>query len=415
MKKKVWIFNHYAEPPQYETRVRNNVMAKYLMRAGCDVTIFSASTIHNTDINLITDGSPYIRREYDGLKFIHINVPKYSGNGVSRIINMLLFPFRLWRYTKRLGEIPDVIVDDLVVMAMDFPFKIAKRYHVPIIMEVRDLWPESIVAMGVAGAHNPAVMALRRVEKWSYKRANAVVFSMEGGYDYIKEQGWEKEIPQDKVYYINNGVDLEVYDSNQERYTIDDPDLEDPATFKVIYAGSIRLGNGLEQLVSCAVQLKDYPQIKFLVYGEGNYLETLREKCRSEGVENLVFKGSVEKKYIPYVLSKGNLNVLNYTPSSVGVFRYGSSQNKLFEYLASGRPVLSNIEMAYDVVKKYQCGVTGNLTDGKQYADAVLQMYNLSPEAYKEMCQNARLAAQQYDYKNLTRKLMEVIEGVEKP
>ena len=148
MRKRVWIFNHYAEPPQYEVRVRNNVMAKYLMQAGYDVTIFAASTIHNTDINLITDGSAYIRREYDGLKFVHVKAPNYSGNGISRKINMLLFPFNLWRITRKLGEKPDVIVNDLNVMAMDFPFMIAKRYNVPIITEVRDLWP--------AGSQQPA-------------------------------------------------------------------------------------------------------------------------------------------------------------------------------------------------------------------------------------------------------------------
>ena len=414
MRKRVWIFNHYAEPPQYEVRVRNNVMAKYLMQAGYDVTIFAASTIHNTDINLITDGSAYIRREYDGLKFVHVKAPNYSGNGMSRKINMLLFPFNLWRITRTLGETPDVIVNDLNVMAMDFPFMIAKRYHVPIITEVRDLWPESIIACGLLDRNSLLAKFLYFREKTMYKKSDRVVFSMEGGYDYIKEQGWEKTLPADKAEYINNGVDLQVYLENREKYQLQDPDLDDPDTFKVVYAGSIRKANGLEELVECASRLRGYPKIKFLVYGQGDDLEPLRQRCEAEKLENIVFKGSVAKDYIPYILSKSDLNVLNYNAGTVDVYRFGSSQNKLFEYFASGKPVLSNVSIAYSLIDRYECGISENLTTGEQYAEAVLKLYNMPKDAYDQMCANARQAANDFDFKTLTGKLISLIESIEK-
>ena len=75
---------------------------------------------------------------------------------------------------------------------------------------------------------------------------------MEGAYDYIVEQGWENEIPRSKVYHINNGVDLEQFDYNTEHFRVDDPDLDDPNTFKVVYTGSIRKANGLGILVDAA-------------------------------------------------------------------------------------------------------------------------------------------------------------------
>lgn len=414
MRKRVWIFNHYAEPPQYEVRVRNNVMAKYLMQAGYDVTIFAASTIHNTDINLITDGSAYIRREYDGLKFVHVKAPNYSGNGISRKINMMLFPFNLWRITRTLGETPDVIVNDLNVMAMDFPFMIAKRYNVPIITEVRDLWPESIIACGLLDRNSLLAKFLYFREKIMYRKSDRVVFSMEGGYDYIKEQGWEKILPKAKAEYINNGVDLQVYRENCEKFQIQDADLDDPDTFKVVYAGSIRKANGLEELVECASRLRDYSKIKFLVYGQGDDLEPLRQRCEAEQLHNIVFKGSVAKDYIPYILSKSNLNVLNYNAGTVDVYRFGSSQNKLFEYFASGKPVLSNVSIAYSLIDRYECGISENLTTGEQYAEAVLKLYNLSKEDYERMCENARQAANDFDFKTLTEKLMTLIESIEK-
>lgn len=408
MKKTVWIFNHYAEPPQYETRVRNNVMAKYLKRAGYDVTIFGASTIHNTDINLITDGSPYIRREYDGLKFVHINVPGYSGNGLSRKLNLLAFPYRLWKYTKRLGEKPDVIVNDLDVMAMDFPFLIAKRYRVPIITEVRDLWPESIIEYGLLKRNSLLAKFLYAVEKRMYKKSDAVVFSMEGGYDYIREKGWENKIPQDKVFYINNGVDLEVFQDNREHFQISDPDLENPDIFKVVYTGSIRRVNNLGLLLDAAKEVTD-PRVKFLIWGDGDERAALEQRLADEQIKNVVFKGTVEKKYVPYVVSHADLNIAHNTPSPL--FRFGISFNKLFDYLAAGKPVFSDFPCPYNPAVQHGAGTALERPTPQAIAQAVQQFCALPSAEYAAYQQNAVRAAEEYDFKNLTQKLVTVIES----
>ena len=409
MKKAVWIFNHYAEPPQYETRVRNNVMAKYLMRAGYDVTLFGASTIHNTDVNLITDGSPYIRREYDGLKFVHINVPKYSGNGLSRKLNLLAFPYRLWKYTRRLGEKPDVIVNDLDVMAMDFPFMIAKRYHVPIITEVRDLWPESIIEYGLLRRNSLLAKFLYAVERRMYRKSDAVVFSMEGGYDYIKERGWDREIPRSKVHYINNGVDLESFQYNREHFRVEDPDLDEPNTIKIVYTGSIRLVNNLDLLVDAAKRVKD-PRIKFLIWGDGDRLPALRQRVLDERIGNVVFKGSVEKKYVPSIVSRADYNYINGADNDI--FRFGISTNKLFDYFAAGKPVLMCLRAKYNPAERFSCGLICGSPDG---LDRLLEKIpSLSGEEYASLCRGAEKAAGEYNFENLTQKLLDVIEGVEK-
>ena len=93
---------------------------------------------------------------------------------------------------------------------------------------------------------------------------------MEGAYDYIVEQGWENEIPRSKVYHINNGVDLEQFDYNTEHFRVDDPDLDDPNTFKVVYTGSIRKANGLGILV----------ELQKLILAH-NSIESLKEDLRN--------------------------------------------------------------------------------------------------------------------------------------
>ena len=216
------------------------------------------------------------------------------------------------------------------------------------------------------------------------------------------------------MFYINNGVDLPLYDRNIRSHVIEDADLDDPDTFKVVYAGSIRKANGLDELVECAARLRAYSDIRFLVYGKGDDLETLRQRCKAEDLKNIVFKGAVAKDNIPYILSKSNINVLNYNADTVAVYRFGSSQNKLFEYFASGKPVLSNVAIAYSLIDRYGCGISENLPTGEKYAEAVLKLYHLPKEEYERMCANARQAATDYDFRALTEKLIGVIEQIEK-
>ena len=91
MKKKIWLINPVAMPPKYEVRIQTLKRAQYLIALGHDVTIIGGSYLHNTSINLITDKSKFIEAEYDGIKFIHIKTNNYSGNGILRFYNLILF------------------------------------------------------------------------------------------------------------------------------------------------------------------------------------------------------------------------------------------------------------------------------------------------------------------------------------
>ena len=153
-----------------------------------------------------------------------------------------------------------------------------------------------------------------RLERYCYIHSDSIIFTMEGMYDYVAEQGWGNRIPKSKCAYINNGVNLEQYRSNALDYEFPDAQLNDPDTFKVIYCGSIRTANHVGALVECADVLKSKGlarKIQFLIFGDGTERRRLEEEAVKRGLDNICFKGFVEKKYIPYILSKGDLNVLN--------------------------------------------------------------------------------------------------------
>ncbi len=220
--KNIWIISQTAAPPEYQNYNRYLGMAKYLALSGYKVTIFGKSTIHNTNINLIQDNSKYIYNDYGDFSLVNIRTPSYKGNGLSRMFNMLIYPLRLWKYSaeyaKKEKNKPDIILNNLNIMAFYFPFLIARRYRCPTIWDVRDLWPESLVAYGYLKQKSILARFLYYTEKQIYKRSDKIIFSMEGGYDYIIEKGLTSIVPEAKTHLINNGIDLEIFNYSKEHY-----------------------------------------------------------------------------------------------------------------------------------------------------------------------------------------------------
>lgn len=398
-------------PPEYEVRIKTLMWAKYLMKDGYDVTLISASTLHNTDINLITGTEKYIFKQYDQYKFIHIKCSDYSGSGIKRVRNLLQFAYRFKKYAKEFGTLPDVILAaDIHCIDYKPIGEFAKKNHIKFIVDIRDLWPESIVEYLGYSKKNPVIKYLYHREKNMYQMADDIIFSMEGGKDYIVDQGWQDDIDLSKVHHINNGIDLEEYEYNKNHFKIKDQDLED-TVFKVIYIGSVRKVNNLEIVLNVAAELKkqgyEKNKIKILIYGDGDQKKGLVDKAINRKIDNIVFKKRVERKYIPFILSKGDLNLLHGDSQTLG--KYGLSLNKSFDYLASGRAILSDIMAKYDYVVDSGAGIKIQCNTN-EICNAILAFYRMPKKIYFDYCNKALKTAKLYDYKILTNKLISICE-----
>lgn len=408
--KKIWLVNHYAMPPELEPRLRTIKFAEYLTKAGYDVTVFGASSMHNMDLNLISGKEDYIEKQYGILKFVHVRARSYS-NYFERVLNLLEFVVRMRKIASKFDK-PDVILHTATVPFGNIMYYLAKKLKAKYYVEVLDLWPESFVMTGILNKKNPIMPLLYYFEKWLYKRADQLIFSMEGGKDYILEKGWDSvnggSIDIDKVSYINNGVDLNDFSENLSKWNIDDEDLNDENTFKIVYIGSIRLFNNVRLLVEAAEKLQNKKDMVFLIYGDGDERKPLEEYVRKKNIQNVRFKDTfIDKKYIPYLLSKSSINVLNYQQN--GIWKYGGSQSKLFQYLASGKPIVSNIVPGYCLIRQHECGISSEFKTADEYASAFESLRNLSEEEYLKMCNNSRKAAQNFDYKKLTDSLITLL------
>ena len=261
---RLWIFNHYATTPLTGPLLRHYYFAEYLKERNIETTVFAANELHQTGGCVDTHGKPYLRTEEEGVPFVFVKTSKYEGNGISRVKNMVSFFLGLLKiskgYAKQYGK-PDVIMGSSAHPLTSIAgILIARRFHVPAIVEVRDLWPEAIFSFGKVKMNSLVGRLLSAGEKWMYVHADAIVFTKEGDVDHIKEMGWDKDhggkIDLAKCHYINNGVNLKDYYASIEKDILKDPDLEDDS-FKVVYTGTVRPVNNVGNLLDTAKLLKD--------------------------------------------------------------------------------------------------------------------------------------------------------------
>ena len=415
--------NHYATN-QFTARAgRHYWFARELHRRGEDTTVFCATTFLDNEDTIETGGHVLTVKRAEGVPFVFVRTSVSKGNGMDRVKNMGLFYRNLFpatkQYAAKYGK-PDLIIASSVhPLTMVAGIQIARKMHVPCICEVRDLWPEAIFQFGKSRETSPMGRVLTAGEHWIYRNADALIFTKEGDTDYLKEHHWTTEQGGDvdlgKCFYINNGIDLRDFDQRSRENVLDDQDLN-ADTFNVTYAGTIRPVNNVGNLLDTAQLLarrNGYEDVRFLIYGDGAELESLRERVSREQIPNVRLKGFVDRRYIPYILHRSSLNMLNYSQSQYN-WKRGNSSNKLFEYMASGKPVISTVHMGYSIIQKYQCGTELSEDSPELLMKEIIRYHDMDPADREQIGSNARSGAEDFDFKKQTERLQSVIAHVMK-
>lgn len=414
--------NHYATNQYMAKAGRHFWFARELKKRGYDVTVFCATTFLDNEDEIDNKGQVLSVKRADEVPFVFVKTTVSKGNGIDRVKNMGLFYKNLFpatkRYARKYGK-PDVILASSVhPLTMVAGIQIARKWKIPCICEIRDLWPEAIFQFGKVKEKGMLGRILITGEHWIYKNADALIFTKEGDTDYLREKNWTTEqggdIDLGKCNYINNGVDIDDYELRIETEQPVDQDLANESTFNVTYAGTIRSVNNVGNLLDAAKILKNrigYKDVQFLIYGNGVQFNELQERVKNEHIDNVKMKGFIDRKYIPYILSRSSINMLNYSQGQYNWTR-GNSSNKLFEYMASGKPIISTVRVGYSIIEKYNCGVELDEDTPEAIAEQIMKFHDMSMEERKKFGQNAKEGAKNFDFKVLTDYLEEVIKGV---
>ena len=394
-----------AQQPPYNTMLRYHNWGKELVKRGNRVSIITSNWVHNTDINVIQKIGKACDI-VDGVEYYYVETSHYERNGLKRILNLAEFSLKI-RSKKHFVGTPDVIISTGAVM---LPFVRSSFKGCPIITDIVDLWPQSIIEYAGYSRKHPMIRFLYYMEKKAYLTTDALIFSMEGGADYIREQSYAKLIDFKKVFHINMGCDIKQKDMELKKISFN---LGWPAEkFNIVYCGSIRQANQVSLICEAAyeIQSKGIDKVYFHIYGNGDELDKLKEYAMEHKLHNIKFYGRIEKEKIPFILSHADANILTY--KQVPLMKYGGSQSKLFDYLASGKPIICNAKFGYNLVERYNCGIVTEAQTPQAFCAAVEYLLGLDKDNMIALGKNSRMVAEMYDQPRLVDKLSEVIDYV---
>jgi glycosyltransferase involved in cell wall biosynthesis len=259
---------------------------------------------------------------------------------------------------------PDVIVaTSPQLLCAAAGYLLAARFRVPLVMEVRDLWPESLVAVGASGSRSSLVGTLERLAKGLYRRASHIVTVTETQREVIVRAG----IPAERVSVVPNGVDLPFFEAGA---AIPDTAVALPDDrFLVTYIGTIGMAHHLETLLEAAGLLRGDSRFLFRLVGEGARRQALEAQARSAGLANVEFCGQRPRGEVARWIAESSACAVLLRRNDV--FRT-VVPSKILEIMAVGRPILLGVEgEAKALVERAAAGVVVEPENAAHLAAAI--------------------------------------------
>ncbi len=233
----------------------------------------------------------------------------------------------------------------------------------PLLLEIRDLWPEFAVDMGIL--KNPWLIRLSLwLERFLYRRADYLLVNSPAYVDYLIEKG----VAPEKITLLANGVDPQMFDPAaagngiRKQYNLD-------GKFVVAYAGAIGPANDLGVLLEAAEELRADARFAFLIVGDGKQRRALQARAEAARLSNVIFAGAQPKQEMRDYLASADACVAIL--QNIRMFRM-TYPNKVFDYMAAGRPVLLAIDgVIREVVEAARAGIFVPPGDANALAGAV--------------------------------------------
>jgi len=408
MSKNIWILNHYAKTPEMAGGTRHYDLGRELVKRGHKVTIFSSGFEHSAKRYIkIKPKDKFRVEDFNCVHFVWLNTIPYYGNNWRRIINMISYGVRVLRVVKKF-EKPDVIIGSSVhPFAVIAAWWLARRYKAKFIFEVRDLWPQTAVEIGAIKATGIPAKILYAWEKFMYKKAEKIIVLMPNAKEYIEKRG----IDPKKIVWIPNGVDLERFNS---------PEPIEPSSeitkafkkhkdkFKVVYAGAHGQANGLDTVIDTACLLfKKSEDVHLFLIGDGPEKKKLIKKAQERVVDNITFLDPVPKSQVPAILQQADLLV--FCLRDLGIYKYGISLNKMYDYFASGKPVIMSGVAINNIIQEAKAGITVEPENPEALAKGIVKIQEMAPEERQKLGANGRAYVGKY---HNTRILVDILEKI---
>jgi len=369
---------------------RHYEFARYLAQKGHRVTVVASDVNYYSQEKLLYSQK---KDEKSGINILRARTYRKLHSGFfGRLLSYISFMIGSLQRSLKVKNIDIILGTSPPIFQAMVACLVALIRRKVFVLEVRDLWPDFLVEIGVI--KNKILICFgRMVERYIYKKARVIIVNSPGYINHIKSKG----IFDKKIRLIPNSVDSSMFEPNEKGISFRE-ELGITDKFLVLYAGAVGKANDIETLLNAAAILRDQEKIVFVIVGGGNERERMIEIARQEKLENVLFIPPVPKAKIPEVIAASDACVAIL--KNVPMFKI-TYPNKVFDYMAGGRPIVLVIDgVIREVVESAGAGIFAQPGNGKSVADAIMRLYR-NPELRKRMGSNGRnYVIQHFERKN---------------
>jgi len=389
---KILYVSQYFPPEMGAPSARAAELSRHWAAAGHDVTVLTGFPNHPTGV---------VPPEYQD-KFRRL-IAHEQTDGVN-VVRTWLLPFpnrkayeRMLNYSSFCASAattglflsrPDVVIASSPQMLVAVSgWWLAQWKRVPFVFEVRDLWPESLAAVGMSDGNSLLHRSLARIAGFLYSHADRIVVVAPAFEDYLVEH-WR--VPREKISVIENGVETELF--APEPFSAEAAalrkELDAEGKFVVSYIGTMGMAHGLETIIAAAVQLQTTnPEIVFLMLGEGAEKEHIVALAQQRGLNNLRFVDQQPRERIPAYISASDVCLVPLKKTDL--FKT-VIPTKMLEFMSCARPVILGVDgQARAILEEARGGLVIEPENSDALVSAIRYL-TANREAGLELGQNGR-------------------------
>lgn len=403
----ILFISQYFPPEIGAPATRTYELCKAWTQSGHDVTVLTAFPHHPTGVV-----PPYYRRKFflresvKSIRLVRTYVYATANKGiVKRTLSYISFLLSAVFFFPFIKCHPQVVIATspqfFVAIAGYLISRIKRR---PFVFEVRDLWPESIVAVGAL--KNPWLIgALNKISHFLYQRASLIVAVSESTREILAKRG----IPKNKIEVIPNGIDTGLFFGQHDAKSVRRQyGLE--GKFVVSYIGTHGMAHALQTVLTAAVLLRQREDIQFLFVGEGSEKDDLLRRRDVERLENVTFLGQQDHEMVPLFLKASEVSLV---PLRNEALFSTVLPSKIFEIMAASRPIILSVTgEAKALVERAKAGLCVEPENAEMMKDAILKLYE-NRQLGKTLGKNGkRFVEAHYARAELAFRYVQVLRGI---
>ncbi len=403
---KALFLSQYYSPEINAPAHRMSFFAKHLSKKGDDVTVICEPP--NYPERELFEGYENKWRsinQEDGVRvvrsWVHITKKK---SFIPRILNYA--SYLLSSFFAGLHEDPDVIfVTSPPFPALASAWLLSKIKRVPLILDIRDIWPDSAVSVGMM-KKGLLFKFLQWWEKKFYRSAEKIVVNAKG---IGKRLTKEKEVPEEKIEFLPNGAEISMFDPEADGKELN-KEFNIEAKFLVLFTGLIGLAQDPGVIVEAAKILKDERDITFLIVGDGPKRKECLRLIDKHNLGNIIMPGSYPREEMPKFVARADACLATHKKDDL--FK-DVIPSKIFDYMAGARPVIINSQgEGARIIKEAECGINIKPGSPQEMADAILRFYH-NYDMARDYGKNGRgYAEEHFAKKKIAEKLRNLLQEV---